>query len=84
MQKYISIGVLGCLGISILAGCGEPTPGTSSDAEKKAFKGGPMPPEIAKKWHEDQQKNAEQTAQKMKEKMQAKAAAGGANAAGGQ
>jgi len=72
MQKQILITVLVGLGVSILCGCGDGSHATTAD-EKKAFGGGPMPPEIRKQFEADMKKNAADTAAAMKAKGAASA-----------
>jgi hypothetical protein len=73
MARYFSKLVLASVGIAILCGCGPAEPGATTAAEKKAFAGGPMPPDAQKKFAEAQKKSAELRAKHLAD---AKAAAG--------
>lgn len=62
MQKKILFSVLASIGVTMLFGCNSDTAKPTTAAEKKAFMGGPMPPDVRKKFEESQKENAQRMA----------------------
>jgi len=75
MKKLILFGMLAGIGVIALCGCEPDNTKVSSEQERKAFKGGPMPPEARKLFEESQRESARLRAEKIA-KGQADATAG--------
>ncbi len=73
--RHVSFCALLSFACLVMCGC-EPDTHPTTPAELKAFKGGPMPPDIAKKWGEEMRQNAQKSAAS-RAKLQGQAPAAG-------
>lgn len=65
MKQQVLAGLIAILGMFVLWGCAQGTVKLSTDQEKKAFAGGPMPPEARKLFEQSQQKSAQMRAERI-------------------